>query len=226
MPALLSLGDARGVLREDVLGPEELRMTFGLSDSSVPPIPLSSEELLAAAQRGEILVLRSDHSPDGAPLTIMSMAERFPQAFDQKLLRQMGYQLKEEWGIALEPLAATETCAAGWAMIGKDILADSRNLTYDEQDVCVRRYAAGVAAPTAAIRRRTAVEAVFDTVVYFTARQRRLLAQSWDWSASRTVDGGYLNVGGFGPAGIQVLSFSRGIRHGALGVCPTRQGWA
>jgi hypothetical protein len=44
----------------------------------------------------------------------------------------------------------------------------------------------------------------------------------WDWSSSRTIDGGFLNLGRFNDAGMQVFSYSRAVRHGQLGVCPTR----
>jgi hypothetical protein len=67
------------------------------------------------------------------------------------------------------------------------------------------------------------VEGVYDTLLCFLARKVRLLEHSWDWSRSATLDGGYLNVGGFGATGMQILSFSRAIRHGRLGVCPTYQ---
>jgi hypothetical protein len=116
----------------------------------------------------------------------------------------------------LEPLAATDTCTFGWALVRKEILDETRNLAYDEQDEVVTRHRVDV-------RRRTAVEAVYDTLLHFGARHARLLETTWDWTKSRTVDGGYLNVGGFGSTGLQILSFSRAVRHAALGVCPTRQ---
>jgi len=224
MPPTLNLTDARAVLRADVLGPDEIRAALGSSAGEVPPIPFSREELDTAMRLGEMLILRVAASSDGVPLTILNMCERFPVAFDQKLLRQVGYQLKEEWGIAIEPLAKTETCKLAWALVRKEVLEDSRNLSFDEQQTCLQQYAAKLGRAGATLRRRTAVEAVYDTLLYFRARQARLLATTWDWCASRTVDGGLLNVGGFGPGGMQILSFSRGIRHGGLGVCPTRSG--
>jgi hypothetical protein len=221
MSVCLSVQEARAILGADVLGPEEVAGVFGAA--TVPPdIPFSQGELAAARRAGEMLVLRVTRAGDSAPLTVLHMIQRFPEAFDKKLLRQMGYQLKDEWGIEREPLAATDTCAAGWALVRKAILEDSRNLTFDQQDAMIRRYAEALDQCTGGIRRRTAVEAVYDTLLYFAAREIRLLEKTWDWCASRTVDGGYLNVGGFAAAGMQILSFSTGVRHGALGVCPTR----
>jgi hypothetical protein len=224
MPAIVTWRDARAILGDDVLGPDEVALAFGLPPGATPPpVPFAADELASAASAGEMLVLRTAEAPAQRPLTILSMVERFPAAFDQKLLRQVGYQLKDEWGITLEPLAATATCQPGWALVRKDVLDESRNRAYDEQEAVLQRYAESGASRTSVTRRRSAVEAVYDTVLYFSAREKRLLAKSWDWCASRTIDGGYLNVGGFAPAGMQILSFSRGIRHGGLGVCPTRQ---
>jgi len=220
MPAVLSLDDARVIFGNDVLGPAEVAEAFAASPREIPAIPFSGELLEAAQRAGEMLLLRLSTAPDGRPLTLLHMIEGFADAFDPKLLRQMGYQLKDDWGIALEPLAARETCATGWALVRKHILDDSRNLPYDDQAAALQRYAQqqGVAA----VRRRSAVEAVYDTLLYFRTRRVRLLDKTWDWSASATIDGGYLNVGGFGDNGMQILSYSRACRHGALGVCPTR----
>jgi hypothetical protein len=216
MPAVVTEAQAREILGPDVLGSDEVAAAFGkTTGTTTPAIPFSATDLAAGQRAEELLVLRVAAGGDGSALTILALAERFPQAFDQKLLRQVGYQLKEEWGIAVEPLAATDTCVSGWALVRKDVLAESRNLSYDAQTDCLQRYGP--------VRRRTAVEAVYDTTLYFAARNVRLLATTWDWTASRTTDGSYLNVGGFGPQGMQILGFSRGIRHGGLGVCPTRQ---
>lgn len=219
----VSLEDARRVLADDLLGPDEVAAAFGGAQPPAPPIPFARDELTAARARGEMLVLRLAQVGDGQPLTLMHMLRHAPDAFDQKLLRQVGYQLKDEWGIELEPLAQTDTCTAGWALAAKAVLPETCNRAYDEQEPLLRRYAEVAGPFLASWRRRTAVEAVYDTLLYFTTRRVRLLEKTWDWTASRTLDGGYLHVGGFGPGGMQILAFSRAIRHGALGLCPTRQ---
>jgi hypothetical protein len=214
MPAVLKVSDARALLGHDVLGAEEVAAVFG-ARVEAPPLPFTAEELTAAQSAGEMLVLRL--AKDGStPLTLQRMMQHLPRSFDERYLRKMGYQLRDDWGIELEPLSTTDTCAFGWALVRKEILPETRNLAYDEQDEVVTRNRVDV-------RRRTAVEAVYDTLLYFGAHHVRLLDKTWDWTQSRTVDGGYLNVGGFGPAGLQILSFSRAVRHGALGVCPTRE---
>ncbi len=225
MGEVVSIEQARTLLGQDVFGPQEVRAVFGPVPSAerAQAIPFTRDELVAAARAGEMLVLRAAHTAAGTALTILEMVRRFPQMFDDKLLRQMGYQLKDEWGIEREPLAGRETCTPGWALVRKEVLDGSRNVSYEEQDAAIRQHAVAVGAQSGAVRRRSAVEAVYDTVVYCGVRQMRLLESTWDWTLSRTLDGGYLNVGGFGSRGMQILSFSRAVRHGGLGVCPTRQ---
>ena len=214
MSAVLKVGDAHAILGHDVLGADEAHAVFGIRVET-PPLPFTAAELTAAKAAGEMLVLRLAKDPSG-PLTMQRMIQHSPQSFDERYLRKMGYQLRDDWGIELEPLAITDTCTFGWALVRKEILDDTRNLAYDEQDEVVTRNRVDV-------RRRTGGEAVYDTLLHFGARHVRLLDTTWDWTKSHTIDGGYLNVGGFGTAGLQILSFSRAVRHGALGVCPTRQ---
>jgi hypothetical protein len=224
MPAVLTWEEARTLMGADALGAAEIEATFGAAPAEpLPPIPFSRDELSAAAQAGDLLILRAAETSAAMPLTISNMLRRVPEAFDPRFLRTVGYQLKEEWGIELEPLAATATCHPGWALVRKTILNETRNLTYDEQEEALRRYATDLGLRPSQVRRRSAVEAIYDVLVYFRARKMRLLERTWDWSSSTTIDGGILNVGGFGPNGIQIFSYSRGIRQGALGVCPTRQ---
>ncbi|MBI4516796.1 MAG: hypothetical protein HY699_13375 [Deltaproteobacteria bacterium] len=220
MAASIDLAAARRLLGADLLGPEEIRAAFDFVPPT-PPIPYAESELAAAAPGGEMLLLRVDHDRS-TPLSLSRLIERFPAAFDSRLLRNSGYLLKDEWGIALEPLAGSEHCSAGWVLVRKQVLDETRNLPYDEQDQQIARYAADLGLPAALICRRSAVEIAYDLIVYHSARGVRLLGQAWDWSTSRTLDNGYLNVGSFGENGMQILSYSPPVHHGALGVCPVR----
>ena len=213
---------ARAILGDDVLGPEELRAALGGVDDTEAgaAVPFTPADLEQARGNGELLVLRAA-AVAGAPLTLLRLIQRFPESFDQASLRKMGYQLRDEWGIELEPLAAIDTCRSHWALVRKDLLPDTRNLSYDEQDALIDGYGVAQGAP-GCCRRRSGVEIAFDLIVYHRARGTRLLSKGWDWSSSRTIDGGFLNVGRFNDAGMQVFSYSRAVRHGQLGVCPTR----
>lgn len=167
---------------------------------------------------GEMLIWRTAEG-SGTALTITELIRRQPALFETRFLHKMGYQLKDEWGIELEPSASTETCSPGWDIVRKEVLKQSLNVTYEEQDRFLADYAKQRAVT---VRRRSAVEIVYDVLVLWLCHNQRLLERTWDWSSTRTLDGGYLNVGGFGKDGLQIFSYSRAVRHGALGVCPAR----
>lgn len=214
------LARARAIFGENFLGPEELERGMAAAGAidagNAAAVPFAEERLVAGAQRGEILVLRAA-TANGEPLTLLRLIERFADAFDPRFLKSMGYQLKSEWGIEIEPLAATETCRPGWSLVRKSLLAETCNLSFGEQE---ERLAAARQAGDPRLRRRTAIEIAFDLIAFRNARGSRLLADSWDWSGSRTIDGGFLNVGHFDEKGMQIFSFSPGVRHGKLGICP------
>lgn len=220
MSEIVDVATAQRVLGADVLGPAEVQAAFGVAAATLP-IPYTLAELQSAKAAGEYLVLRVDRDAEG-PLTLSRLISRFGDAFDQRFLQKMGYQLKDDWGIELEPLAKTATCDGGWSLVRKQILDDTRNLTYEDAEAALAHYAAALGVPATVIRRRTAIEIAYDLILYRSARGEHLLASTWDWSSSRTIDAGYLNVGGFGKDGMQILSYSPAVRHGALGVCPVR----
>lgn len=215
--------EAREILGDDLIAPAEVRQALGGDVADAGEIPFSAAELAAAREVGDLLVARTA-TLGGSALTIAALAERQPRCFDARLLRSSGYALKNEWGILLEPLAERDVCASGWALVTADVLPPTRNLSHPEQEEAIRRHLEQRRLAGSGARRRTAVEAVYDTVVCFAVRQRRLLERTWDWTSTPTEDGGLLQVGGFGARGMQVLAYSRGNRHGALGACLTRQG--
>ncbi|HYD50669.1 MAG TPA: hypothetical protein VEB21_20095 [Terriglobales bacterium] len=217
-----SLDEARSLFRDRLIAPGDIAAAFGDVAAAGPSLPFRQDELVAAARAGEVLIYRTA-SGGGEPVTIRSLIQRFPQAFDAKLLQASGYQLKNEWGIELEPLAASDSPAEGWALFQPQVLPTSVNRSYPEQDAALRSYEECLSLRPGTVRRRTAIEAVYDTVMCFVVRNQRLLESTWDWTSTMTVDRGLLHIGGFGSRGMQILGFSPGIRHGGLGVCPTRQ---
>lgn len=185
----------------------------------LPPVPFDFDTLREAAAQGFLLIFRHP-SVAGSPFVLERAIRSFPELFDARFLQQVGYQLKDEWGILLEPLARSETPRAGWVLVRKQPLPGSLNRTYHEQTKLLRQWAQPWETRGLLVGRRLAVEIVYDCVLVFRRRGERLLEREWDWSASRTVDGGFLNVGGFGEQGLQIFSYSPAVRHNALGVCP------
>ncbi|GIW45741.1 MAG: hypothetical protein KatS3mg077_3023 [Candidatus Binatia bacterium] len=216
----VSLSHAEELFGSDYLGPQEVERAFASSiGSPVPPPPFDAEILREAAGEGMALVYRVATLGD-RPFVLERAIETFPNLFDQRFLRQVGYQLKEEWGILLEPLSRTETPRPGWALVRKETLPSSRNRTYNEQSRLLEQWGQRWQLHGLKVGRRLAVEIVYDSLLFFLSRGKRLLEREWDWSSSTTIDGGYVNVGGFGASGLQIFSYSAAVRHGALGVCP------
>lgn len=221
MSQTTDLKTARAILGRDVLGPDEVQGLLG-PDCRVDParsaaVAFSADELERAKELGFFLVHRVA-VVGGAPATFQWLIGRFPAAFDPKLLQKMGYALRGEWGIELDPVAGVETCRADWALVQRAPLAESLNRTFDDQTDSLRQFADRQGWGDR-VRRRTAIEIAFDLVVFRELRGERLLPDRWDWSSTPSVDGGLINAGNFTDNGMQVLAYSPGIRHGALGVC-------
>lgn len=219
----VTVSEAREILGRDCLTFEEVAAALGTSPGKLPGdlgraaamVPFSAADLMAAHRDGGILVFRLPRDTEG-PLTIERLIQRFPKCFDPKILEKVGYALRDEWGILLEPLAKTDTCALGWHLSRKAPLEATCNLPYHDQDAVLATSGRG------GERRRTAVEAAMDLVLYHACRGEKLLAEAYDWTSSKTIDAGYLNVGGFGESGMTLVGFSAAVRHASLGICPTR----
>jgi hypothetical protein len=221
------LADATTILGPAVLGPSELAGALGFDPLAVltdperraaARIPYARADLERARADGEILVLRIPRDPSG-PLTMLTLAARLHGGLDPKVHKGVGYLLRDEWTIDLQPFATTETCAAGWALVRREPLPATTNRGYRAQDDVL----AGLgAAPNGRPHRRSAVEIAYDTLLWHRIRGERLLAGAWDWSRSASNDQGLAALGEFGEQGLGVIAYSRAVRFGTLGVCPQR----
>jgi len=215
--AVRTLGNA-------VLGPREIAAALGFDplavlnadeQAAVARLPFGPADLERARGEGEILVLRVPRDPEG-PLTLLRLAARVEGALDPAVHKGAGYLLRPEWTIDDQAFAASETCTAGWWLVRRAPLDATLNRTYTEQDAALG------AAPPGRPRRRSAPEIAFDALCWQRVRGERLLAACWDWSRSATSDRGYAALGEFGPTGLRVTAYSRGVRFGTLGVCAQR----
>lgn len=215
--------DARRIFAVDFLGVEEVARTFGGDPQAalsaeeraiVAEMPFDRDLLMRAADEGMMLVLRLPQATDGRPLTIVEIAGRFPGTGD------LGKSGNESW-FSKEGFATKDTCRLGWALSDKHVFAASRNLSFVEQDAELAGRSARLGIR---LRRRTAVEIVYDTMVYAASRSERLLAREWDWSSSTTADGGIVTAGEFDDKGLRLVGYSKAIRFDTLGVCATLDG--
>ncbi len=210
-PHLLSPDDAARVLSAPAA-------TLVAAKSERESVPYARDTLERARARGDVLVYRL--ATDGAqPLTVLRLLERFPETVQPKLLKGVGYQLKDEWTVGGEPFAASATCGPGWRLVHGTPVASTCNLNYEQQDAALARYAEtlGIAGR---LLRRSVIEIVYDTIMLHRAHGTRLLEHAWDWSSTPTQDGGFATAGEFGDEGLGIVGYSRAVRFGTLGVCP------
>jgi hypothetical protein len=208
--------DARRLLGDDLIDPEALRALLGTEPAAVPAIPFAAETVETAHGSGSLLIYRPGTLADGRALTLATLADLAGGRSDGLV----AFAADEPWFVD-DPLVADERVEGGWALVAKEPWPETLNKTYGAGEQALTRRAGAVP-----WRRRRAVEIAFDTLAYAAARGSRLLADRWDWSSTASRDGGLVNVGGFTASGLDVLSYSRAVKHGALGICPTLVGRA
>jgi hypothetical protein len=224
--AAIPIAEARELFGALLLAPDDVgrllsvapeKLTGGETES-LDSVPYARTTLNAARARGDVLVYRV--MTDGqAPLTLLRLLERFPETVQPQLLKGVGYQLKDEWTVGGEPFAATATCRPGWRLVHAAPVASTCNLSYEQQDLALARYAESLGL-TGRLSRRSAIEAAYDTVLLRRAHGTHLLEHVWDWSDTPTQDGGLMTVGEFASDGLRMVGYSRAVRFGTLGVCP------
>jgi len=203
----LSPSDGRQIFGDFLVDAADLGALLGTPPPAAGAIPFSRAEAEAARDAGCGLVYRPASDAAGRSITLAMLFEATSGD------RSRGFRGDEPWFLG-EPFAAQETVEPGWALFHREPLRESLNRVYDAAD-------AALAARGDGWRRRRAVEAAFDCLALAAARGTHLLERAWDWTSTSGIDGSLANVGGFGAAGLEVLSYSRVVKHGALGMCPT-----
>jgi len=217
------LAAAARALGGAILGPRELAAVLGFDPvrvltaderRAVGAVPFPPAELERARAAGEMLVLRLPRAPEG-PLSILTLATRLG-GIDPAAHKGVGYSLRPEWTIDEQPFAAEETCTAGWWLVRREPVRETLNRTYQAQDSLLGPH------PPGRPHRRSAVEIAYDTLLWERVHGERLLAQTWDWSRTVSLDQGYAALGEYGEKGLRLIAYSRAVRFGTLGVCVQR----
>ncbi|MDO8560663.1 MAG: hypothetical protein Q7R91_00400, partial [bacterium] len=131
--------EARELLGEDLIGPEEIEKTWGVRPEDVPEIPFSREELERAKEMGQMLVLRVDKTEDGKPMSMEAMntilAKRWEKEKKGGLLNTA-----DGWkGVTGSKDFSEVAPRAGWALISKELLEGSTSKNCIEQtDVIIK----------------------------------------------------------------------------------------
>lgn len=222
------LAAAEGQLGQNLIGPEAIARILGATvDELLTPeelrgvgrVPFDTATVERAAALGAMLVLRVPRDREG-PLSIRRLHERFPDTFATKSMTEgVGYQLRSEWAAGAQPFAG-EAPALGWRLVLTEPLRETRGRPYAQQEAALIAWAQRLGVAPERVRRRTAVDAVYDVLFTFQLRQARLLGASWDWTRTGTPDGAFVTVGNFGDGGLEILAYSTAVRFTSLGACP------
>ena len=229
--ASIEFEEAREVFGKDFLGPEAAEAAFGVELSQeeleqVEDIPFSREELEQAKQLGMMLVLRVPRigkEKNAKSFSINSVREVFK---DEDTLgdpdnKKSDIFYDQDW-YDNESFAMQDTPSLGWGLVMKEVLEESRDKNWDEQEEVLKAWAKENNIDPSKVRRRKPVEIIYDTLLYYGINKESLLENSYDWSGVQSSDGYFVNVGYFDSDGLFVSHDTRGFTYSSLGVCPSR----
>lgn len=234
---------AKDILGKDFLGIEAittLEKKLGMVGvdvrfdlDTVPPLDCNEGDLQFAKQNNEILVLRPAKmrmqltKAVSMPITLLNFRELFRKD-PNKDMQTVFYSFRKDANDWYKNEAfATEMGGVklGWAFVKKEPLDDSFDKTWKEQEEALKKYV-NTLSHTPLIRtnvqRRTALEATWDSMLYYINNKERLLPDKYDWTKSRASDGSLVLVGAFDSRGLDVDSWDAGDSYSNIGVCPSR----
>ncbi|MDE1970077.1 MAG: hypothetical protein KGI50_00660 [Patescibacteria group bacterium] len=227
----IEFNEAQELLGKDFLGPEAVKATFGIELSPdelgrIENIPFTREELEQAKQLGMMLVLRIPRigkDKTAKPFSINNVRGVF------KAGDKLGNPTKKKTKIFYdqdwynnESFATQVTPSLGWSLVMKEVLQESRSKNWDQQEEVLKSWAKQNNIDPASVKRRTPVEIIYDTLLYYGANKESLLESSYDWSAVQSSGGSFVFVGRFDSDGLNVYSDTRDGTSSDLGVCPSR----
>ena len=227
----VDFSEAKEIMGKDFLGPEAIETTLGIKLSpeeleQVENIPFTREEMEQAKELGMMLVLRVPHDKDKKPLTLNRMREIL--AGEDKLgdpnkkKTKLFYRQPGDGWYKDEAFATGLVTGFGWGLSKKEVLQESLNKNWDEQEEILKKWAEENNIDPKTIKRRTPIEAAYDTMLYYGANKESLLETTYDWTSVQSSDGGFVGVGLFDSGGLRVNGGTRGLRFSNLGVCPAR----
>jgi len=225
------MAEAKEILGQDFLGPEEIKAVFGLETIEVPPIPFSREELERAKELGQFLILRTDQIPpdklelphtrktlESAPETRWALVtkELIPDSTNKDYIDQtdqMITYLEEQVfsGRGLPP--EYESAATNFRGQKEKLkkLAESSDITKTLADLAITK-----------LIRQNRDELLYDLEVYKAVTDQYLLRGDYAWTSSRDSAGNMVDVGRFDSDGIHVCRYRPDTPNPNLGAVLSR----
>lgn len=134
---LEQMKEAKEILGNDFLGPEEIKAAFldQVEISEVPSIPFSKEELEKARELEQMLILRIDKAKDGSDLTM----EKIHSILNGKIKDGAKVLYSVDW-YKDEEFYKKDKPEPSWALVSKEAVPDSSNKNYLEQTEILANY--------------------------------------------------------------------------------------
>jgi len=127
--------EAKELLGEDLIGPEEIEKTWGVRPEEIPEIPFSREELERAKEMGQMLVLRVEKTEDGKPMSLEAMIDIIQKRWDEEGKGKLLYTSDEykNWKERTGADFGQKAPRAGWTLVSKELLPQSTSKNYAQQ---------------------------------------------------------------------------------------------
>ncbi|MBI3685141.1 hypothetical protein HY250_01935 [Candidatus Azambacteria bacterium] len=127
--------EARELLGEDLIGPEEIEKTWGVRPEDVPEIPFSREELERAKEMGQMLVLRVEKTEDGKPMSLEVMIDIIQKRWNKEGKGKLLYTDDEykNWKERTGADFSQKAPRAGWTLVSRELLPQSTSKNYAQQ---------------------------------------------------------------------------------------------
>jgi hypothetical protein len=194
----------------DFFGPETVAEILGGADLFGPAVPrylyrqflrvpFSRDELQRAKYLGMIIVLRISHDKYGNGLTIrylrdLAARSRAFRLVHAQVISAFGDIRETPW-YASEAFARNEVPRPGWSLVQIGAVPRSLGRTWKDQNDDLKRWTEGNAIRFDIARRRTAVEAVYDSLLYWQRNRQFKMDMVYDWTATTSSDGWLVFVG-------------------------------
>lgn len=180
-----------------------------------PPLPFSEVDLALAKENEEMLVLRTaEMKLDGIlmPVSLINFRELFkkdPRNEGQRLFYFEGSDPNDWYANETFATSASEI-RPGWALVKKEVLIDSTDKDWNQQDHSLRTYSESLrrnGGLQTVARRRTAAEAVWDTMLNYVNNGKQA-SDNYDWTQTLASDGRFVYVGEYRSRGLEVNGYA------------------
>lgn len=127
----VSFREAQKIMGKDLFGPKEVKAKLGVTAEA--PIQFTANELREAKRQGDKLILFTDKTANGEPLTIFEMDQRYPEFmgginYDAGVARMMLGMYRGG-----ENFSMRETPRPGYRLVSKNVIPDTPGKNFFEQ---------------------------------------------------------------------------------------------